>query len=67
MEHKKQIDHVLVNSRYEENLMDTRSRIGADADSGHFLHSGIRMRVKKNGNDSVGPRWGTLKPIIKEK
>jgi len=43
--HKNQIDHVLINNRFKNNITNVRTLRGADADSDHFL-VGIWIRVK---------------------
>ena len=63
---RNQIDHVLVNARYAGNVMDVRSRRGADADSDHFLvHAKIRLRIKniarKVQQTADNIRWETDK------
>ncbi|XP_025423466.1 craniofacial development protein 2-like [Sipha flava] len=43
--HVDQIDHVLVNERFNNSIMDVKTVRGADSDSDHFLVAG-RLRVK---------------------
>lgn len=43
--HVYQIDHVLVNERFNNSIMDVKTIRGADSDSDHFLVAG-RLRVK---------------------
>ncbi|XP_029344207.1 uncharacterized protein LOC115033855 [Acyrthosiphon pisum] len=43
--HVNQIDHVLVNERFNNSIMDVKTVRGADSDSDHFLVAG-RLRVK---------------------
>jgi hypothetical protein len=43
-----QINHILIDARHENNIMDVRTYRGANMDSGHYLITRIRAKISRS-------------------
>lgn len=57
--HANQIEHVLVNARFNNSILDLRTVRGANSDSDHFLVAGrLRVKLKRRQETKRGEATG---------